>query len=219
MEYKVKVVSAVSDVPQATWDALAEGEGPFLRYDFLNALEQSACCDEASGWFPQHLVIEQAQTTDQAAINKDACPSSVESTVIAIIPGYLKTHSYGEYVFDHSWANAYHQHGIPYYPKWVAAIPFTPVSGSRILTHEKAPFSDALLALISQTVQSMGEEAVSSCHWLFTNSLTQALLANHSGLLTRYAVQFQWHNYQYTNFDSFLNALTSRKRRDMKKTQ
>jgi len=75
MEYKVKVVNAVADIPQVTWDALAEGEGPFLRYDFLNALEQSACCDEASGWFPQHLVIEQAQTTDQAAINKDACPS------------------------------------------------------------------------------------------------------------------------------------------------
>ena len=219
MEYKVKVVNAVADIPQDTWDALAEGEGPFLRFDFLNALEQSACCDEASGWFPQHLVIEQAQTTDQAAINKDACPSSVESAVIAIIPGYLKTHSYGEYVFDHSWANAYHQHGIPYYPKWVAAIPFTPVSGSRILTHEKAPFSDALLALISQAVQSMGEEAISSCHWLFTNARTQELLGNHSGLLTRYAVQFQWHNYQYTSFDSFLNALTSRKRRDMKKTQ
>ena len=243
MEYKVKVVSAVSDVPQATWDALARGEGPFLRYDFLNALEQSGCCNEASGWIPQHLVIEkaavadqshandrspisdqsliteQALANDQASSNEEVFSASDESTVIAIIPGYLKTHSYGEYVFDHSWANAYHQHGIPYYPKWVSAIPFTPVTGSRILTREEAPFSGALLALISQAVQSMGEETVSSCHWLFTNARTQKLLGTHSDLLTRYAVQFQWHNYEYTSFDSFLNALTSRKRRDMKKTQ
>ena len=231
MEYKVKVVSAVSDVPQVTWDALAEGEGPFLRYDFLNALEQSGCCNEDSGWIPQHLVIEkasvaehplvtdQALANDRASITEEAFTASDESNVIAIIPGYLKTHSYGEYVFDHSWANAYHQHGIPYYPKWIAAIPFTPVTGSRILTREEASFNEALITLISDTVQSMGEETVSSCHWLFTDARTQRILGNNSDLLTRYAVQFQWHNYQYTKFDSFLNALTSRKRRDMKKTQ
>lgn len=237
MEYKVKVVSSVSDIPQGTWDALAKGEGPFLRYDFLNALEQSACCNKASGWISQHILIEKASGAGQAVVNdqplvnalplaKEPTPITEEarcafdeSTVIAIIPGYLKTHSYGEYVFDHSWANAYHQHGIPYYPKWVAAIPFTPVTGSRILTREDTPFDEALLNLISHTVQSMGEETVSSCHWLFTNTRTQNLLGNHSDLLTRYAVQFQWHNYQYTSFESFLNALTSRKRRDMKKTQ
>jgi len=201
MEYSVKVVGAVSEIAQENWDLLAADEGPFLRYDFLHALEISACCNSESGWVPQHLVIEHG------------------NSVVAIVPGYLKTHSYGEYVFDHGWANAYHQHGIPYYPKWVAAIPFTPVTGARVLTRSEAPLDNTMTSLIIDTIKSMNQGNLSSCHWLFTNSHTQSLLGNECHLLTRYTVQFQWHNYHYHNFDSFLDKLTSRKRRDMKKTQ
>ena len=201
MKNTVRIINGLSHIDEKDWNELAVGEGPFLRYEFLHALEQSNCCSDDSGWLPQHLVVES------------------DNTLIAIIPGYLKTHSYGEYVFDHAWANAYHQHGLPYYPKWIAAIPFTPVTGTRILTTENTHINESLLEQILTAIQSINNKDISSCHWLFTNKNTQKILRQNPNLLTRYSVQFQWHNYRYGCFDDFLNALTSRKRKEIKKTR
>ncbi|GMM68447.1 GNAT family N-acetyltransferase [Alteromonas sp. MTD1] len=203
MNYRIATFSQISQVSKSDWNHLAKDAGPFLQYDFLHALEQTGCCDSETGWEPCHVAIFS------------------DDKMVGAIPGYLKTHSYGEYVFDHAWANAYHQHGLSYYPKWIAAIPFTPVTGARLLTHDKGLVTPALLNDISNTLQthtnSTYDEALSSMHWLFTSQEQQALLTQDSTNLVRHAVQFQWHNYNYSQFDDFLGALTSRKRKDIKK--
>jgi predicted N-acyltransferase len=198
---QVSIVHRISDIAPSVWDALSEGEGPFLRHGFLNALEQSECCNSASGWQPMHIMVKD---NDQ---------------IVVLVPGYLKTHSYGEYVFDQGWANAYHQHGISYYPKWIAAIPFTPVTGARMLVKRDYPVTAALISHIQATIKAYDSGVVSSMHWLFTNSATQAHVSLSKDVLTRYAVQFQWHNYDYNTFDDFLNALTARKRKEIRKTE
>lgn len=198
---QVSIVPRIADISPEIWDALAKGEGPFLRHAFLNALEQTDCCTSATGWHPMHLMVKD---NDQ---------------VVALIPGYRKTHSYGEYVFDQGWANAYHQHGLDYYPKWIAAIPFTPVSGARILTKQGYQLPSTVLSDLQQVIETHSGESISSIHWLFTNSHTQQLLSSQKNMLTRYAVQFQWHNYQYNCFDDFLCALTARKRKEIRKTE
>ncbi|QGX61090.1 GNAT family N-acetyltransferase [Alteromonas mediterranea] len=234
-DYQIKIINSVALLSQARWDKLAQDAGPFLSYHFLLALEQSECCNNESGWQPCHIAITGAG----------------EDTVHAIIPGYLKTHSYGEYVFDHAWADAYVQHGLDYYPKWISAIPFTPVTGPRILSDGKIEFGTAFFNALENKlvdyVTSVYGETLSSLHWLFTDEITSKLLTQeencsphgHSSdktedainetlgdasalapyYLTRYAVQFQWYNYQYKNFDDFLAALTSRKRKDIKKSR
>ena len=201
MKNTVRIIDRLSTIDENIWNELASGEGPFLRYEFLHALEQSGCCCVESGWRPHHILIES------------------NNTVLAIIPGYLKTHSFGEYVFDQAWAEAYHRHGMNYYPKWIAAIPFTPVTGARILTKHPAKIDEHLLTQIFNLIGSSNKPPISSCHWLFTNGKTQQILNQHSQLLTRYSVQFQWHNYDYHQFDDFLAALTSRKRKEIKKTR
>ena len=110
---KVRFLQAISELPAEQWNALTGTDYPFLRHEFLLALEQSGCVSPSQGWQAHHLVIENSQG------------------IVALMPLYLKQHSYGEFVFDHAWANAYYQHGLPYYPKLVNAIPFTPCSGPR----------------------------------------------------------------------------------------
>lgn len=197
MDYSFRFINTLSEVDPAEWNALCPSANPFLDYRFLHALEKSKCVGDDTGWQPYHLVIE------------------ARDSLVAAVPGYIKTHSYGEYVFDHSWANAYHQHGKAYYPKWIAAIPFTPVTGPRILT-KHAP-QMAIQDAIQQGLKQL-ENKVSSLHWLFANEQTSKTLAP-SSYLNRYSVQFQWHNYDYSCFDDFLSALTSRKRKSIKKSR
>jgi len=229
--YRITIIDSIEQISKERWQYLAKESGPFVSYEFLHALERSGSCSNESGWQPCHIAIAQSQ---HGAVN-------------LVIPGYLKTHSYGEYVFDHAWANAYAQHGLDYYPKWISAIPFTPVTGSRLLSDGHIALTPSLLSELENTltahVESVFGEALSSFHWLFPNESTSAQLIgkdepeaseladdlpndqfkvqpsipNH--YLTRYAVQFQWHNYGYGDFDDFLNALTSRKRKDIKKSR
>ncbi|MEM7421503.1 MAG: peptidogalycan biosysnthesis protein, partial [Pseudomonadota bacterium] len=110
MNYTIKIIDNFAQINEAQWNSLARDAGPFLQHAFLRALEQSQCCTNETGWQPCHIVLLDNER------------------IVTAIPGYLKTHSYGEYVFDHAWANAYHQHGLDYYPKWISAIPFTPVT-------------------------------------------------------------------------------------------
>ena len=202
MNYTIKIIDNFAQINEAQWNLLARDAGPFLQHAFLRALEQSQCCTNETGWQPCHILLLDNER------------------IVTAIPGYLKTHSYGEYVFDHAWANAYHQHGLDYYPKWISAIPFTPVTGKRLLVAEGITLSRHLLTEIETTLRQYCENVygvnLSSLHWLF-NDQQSTYLSSHSDYLSRYSVQFQWHNYGYDNFDDFLRTLTSRKRKEIKK--
>ena len=218
-DYRITIIDSIEQLSKERWQQLAKNAGPFLSYEFLHALESSGSCKKESGWQPCHIAISHDQ----------------QEKVSILIPGFLKTHSYGEYVFDHAWANAYAQHGLDYYPKWVSAVPFTPVTGPRILCDDSVTSAHTLVEKLEHTlteyVATVFGEELSSFHYLFPNEKTSAQLSVSSETktsdlaqaasryLTRYAVQFQWHNYGYGNFDDFLNALTSRKRKDIKKSR
>ncbi|TPV61893.1 N-acetyltransferase [Aestuariibacter sp. GS-14] len=200
--YRLCCLDAISAVSQTEWDRLARYAttgGPFVQYSWLALLEDTGCVGQDTGWQPAHWVIYEG------------------NSLVAAIPGYIKTHSYGEYVFDHSWANAYHQHGFAYYPKWIAAIPFTPVTGPRILLDANADFTRCLQALSSALQSWANQQGISSLHWLFHNHSRDAFEG--IGFPTRRSVQFEWVNRKYSQFDDFLNVLTSRKRRDIRKTR
>ena len=171
----VKVMPGIGAIDAAAWDACAGEENPFLSHAFLKALEDSGSCRAATGWQPQHLVLE-----------------APDERVIGTVPLYLKNHSYGEYVFDHAWANAYERAGGSYYPKLQAAVPFTPVTGPRLLLHPNAPEGSAQ-GLIAAMEQLALRYQVSSIHVTFPtesdwNKLGQA------GWLQRVGQQYHWEN-------------------------
>ncbi len=197
MGLRVRFIKYIGEVPEAHWQRLSDGCGPFLSYAFLRALEDSHSVGGTSGWQPYHLLIE----TESAEL-------------VAAMPGYLKSHSYGEYVFDHAWANAYHQYGHAYYPKWISAAPFTPVTGPRLLGGDNYP-PDRLQTSLADAMTTLAAEGCSSAHVLFAPAAISAALP--PPFTTRYNVQFQWHNYQYQQPDDFLAALTSRKRKAIRK--
>ena len=169
-----------------------------MRHEFLLALEETGCVGAASGWRPHHLRI------------------SREGSAVAVMPLYIKNNSRGEYVFDWSWADAYRQHGMPYYPKLVTSVPFTPSTGPRLLV---APDSDAQ-ELISAAYASVVAEArrlgVSSWHLLFPGEQESAHFAS-AGMSQRIGCQYHWHNRNYSSFDEFLAAFNSRKRKNLRK--
>jgi len=168
-----------------------------LRYEFLRALEDSGCVQAETGWYPQHLVLENGP-----------------SDIIAAAPLYLKTHSYGEYVFDWAWADAYERSGHPYYPKLVCAVPFSPVTGPRILTNELS--DDIVRAFVSGTEELANARKASSIHWLFTEpDINRHLSA--LGYLQRTGFQYHWSNAGYDTFDNFLGDFSSDKRKKVKR--
>jgi Uncharacterized protein conserved in bacteria len=176
----------------AEWDALA-GPQPFLRHAFLHALEDSGCVRAETGWQPQHLGLWQG------------------TRLAAAMPLYLKSHSYGEYVFDWSWADAYERAGGRYYPKLLCAIPFTPVPGPRLLGT-----NDADRALLIETALGFAREAgLSSFHCLFPQADSDAAFAQ-AGLMQRSGYQFHWPNPGYDNFDQFLATLAHDKRKKIR---
>lgn len=196
MAYRSHFFDAFSDIPTAQWADLAEHAGPFLQATFLQALEDTGCVGGDSGWQPHHLAIFEGER------------------LIAALPGYLKTDSYGEYVFDHGWAEAYHRYGYAYYPKWINAIPYTPVTGPRIVGNVR---SVEVQRTIGDALEQLEGNGISSVHRLFIPAEELACSAvPHS--LYRVSVQFQWHNYGYSTFDDFLGALTSRKRKSARKS-
>ncbi len=196
MGFEFRFIKQITDVDTVRWDRLSQLSGPFVTHAFLHALENSGSVGPDTGWTPHHLLIEDG------------------NDLVAAMPGYLKSDSYGEYVFDHAWANAYYQHGREYYPKWVSAVPFTPVTGPRILFDTDCDRT-ALEKALLDGLDSLQEAGVSSLHVLFPHETPDMLSL--SGYLSRYSVQFQWHNYDYQTYDDFLAALTSRKRKDMRK--
>ncbi|NND44620.1 MAG: N-acetyltransferase [Xanthomonadales bacterium] len=188
----------MGSVSAAEWDGLFGGDNPFLRHDFLEALEATACVSPETGWTPQHLVLRR------------------EGVVAAAMPLYLKSHSQGEFVFDWAWAEAYARHGLAYYPKLLTAVPFTPSTGPRIACAEGVGLSDvatAVVAAVRERAESLG---ASGWHLLFPGrDLREAVAAQ--GLHARHDVQFHWRNRGYDDFEAFLSRLRASRRKSIRK--
>ena len=194
----VRVVDRLSTIPAAAWDACAGPDNPFLAHAFLEALEASGSATGETGWLPQHLALEDER-----------------GRLLGAAPLYLKSHSYGEYVFDHGWAAAYERAGGRYYPKLQSAVPFTPVTGPRLLLHPEAG-ADAADLLIAAMVEVARRRKVSSLHVTFPTE-TDWQRFGAAGFLQRLGQQFHWENAGYASFDEFLEALTSRKRKQIRR--
>ncbi len=183
---------AIADLPAGQWDALAGGQ-PGLSHAFLATLEASGCVAPRTGWEPRHAALWEG------------------GQLVAAMPLYLKHHSYGEYVFDWAWADAYRRHGLDYYPKWLSALPFTPIPGRRLLGRDTA----ARRALLGHVVDSVRDSGASSLHVLFPADEESGWLAD-AGLEIRHGVQFHWHNAGYRDFDDFLARLAQPKRKKIR---
>lgn len=192
----VSEVASIAALPSAEWNALVGDDHPFLRHEFLHALESSGAVGEASGWVPRHLLLWQGER------------------LVGVLPHYDKYHSRGEYVFDWSWADAWQRAGGDYYPKGLSAIPYTPAPGPRMAL--AADISPRLAA--SHYAEWLGEQARSSWHLLFAeDEHVAAWKIAWPELLTRYGVQFQWQDRGFGDFDGFLAAMTSKRRKAIRR--
>jgi predicted N-acyltransferase len=195
----VRLKSRIAEIDAAAWDSLAGDSNPFVTHAFLRALEESGSAAPETGWMPRHLVLE-----DSAG------------SVIGAAPVYLKSHSLGEYVFDHGWAHAYEQAGGRYYPKLQACVPFTPVPGPRLLVGSGSGSAEAEALLAASLIEITKRHELSSAHVTFLEE-AQAKRLGDQGYLIRTGYQFHWHNRGYSNFDDFLAELSSRKRKSIRK--
>ncbi|EIZ78271.1 hypothetical protein WSK_3153 [Novosphingobium sp. Rr 2-17] len=177
------------------WDALTDGANPFVSHAFLSAMERSGSVGRRSGWTPLPIVVEDD-----------------EGHLAGALPAYLKDHSQGEYVFDHAWADAWHRAGGAYYPKLQIAVPFTPATGPRILTRRE----DLAIPLLRAAEALCRQHGLSSAHATFIEP-AQVPLFEAAGWLLREDIQFHWENRGYHSFEEFLAALSSRKRKDLRK--
>lgn len=191
-------VISVDDLGSATWNRLA-GDSPFLRHEFLSALEQTGCVGKDTAWQPNHLL----------AFDNDR-------VLLGALPLYIKNDSRGEFVFDWGWARAYEQAGLAYYPKLVCAVPFTPVTGQRLLIAANAPFADTASALLAAARALGGRIGASSLHVLFPTDSEQRFMSV-AGLHRRKGYQFHWMNRDYDDFEAFLEGFTSAKRKKVRR--
>ena len=195
MDYRTRFVSSLSEIGKTEWDSLVgmqSDANPFLSFAFLDALHETGCASAKSGWQPQYLTLWHGEQLEAA------------------IPLYVKSHSYGEYVFDWAWAEAYQRNGLDYYPKLLSAIPFTPVSGSRLLSRS----DDATHALIKALGALKTDSGTSSTHILYPPQV-QAEVLEQAGFMLRTGVQFHWLNEGYRSFDDFLEKLERKKRKNI----
>ncbi|MCK0171310.1 GNAT family N-acetyltransferase [Aliiroseovarius sp. S1123] len=201
----IRTHQSLAAIRAKDWDACACPErvaggramDPFTTHAFLSALERSGSVGEGTGWHPQHLTVHAGEQ------------------VIAVMPLYVKTHSQGEYVFDHGWADAYERAGGRYYPKLQSAVPFSPVTGRRFLTRP-GHTQIGQAALVQGMVQIAADNQISSAHVTFCTG-DEAAAGKAMGLLAREGLQYHWQNDSYADFDAFLNALSSRKRKQIRK--
>ncbi|MGB0495803.1 MAG: GNAT family N-acetyltransferase [Kangiellaceae bacterium] len=198
---KFEFVNSISEISSKEFSALTKTNYPFLSYEFLCALEKSKSVCADTGWQVEHLTIRD---------NKE---------FVGFVPLYLKSHSYGEYVFDFQWANAYHQSGLQYYPKLVTAIPFTPCSGTRILLKDQNNHSIKVLTF-EKIIMKAKSLNVSSFHYLFPIANDNSYLGfqnNEVDLMQRVGMQYHWFNKDYKNFDDFLNQCKVKQRKNIKR--
>ncbi len=194
-----RFLESIAQIDAAAWNSLAGDDQPFLRHEFLLALEESGCAVPRTGWTPRHLIIEDAQGRPRGAM-----------------PLFRKDHSRGEFVFDFSWANAYAQHGMAYYPKLLSAVPFTPVRGPRLLISADADAKVMTDLLVETAIDYARSERLSSWHVLFPTEDTAERLRS-AGLILRRDCQFHWYNHGYESFDAFLATFTAEKRKKAKR--
>ncbi|MGD8926969.1 MAG: peptidogalycan biosysnthesis protein, partial [Thioalkalispiraceae bacterium] len=194
---KIEILDSLKSIQARQWNHLAGKNNPFIQYEFLFALENNRCLEEF-GWYPRHIV---AFENEQA---------------VAAMPAYIKDNSYGELVFDWAWADAYHRAGLPYYPKLVTAIPYTPVTGPRLLVAPEQDYAACATLLTDTCIKQAEHLNMSSMHWLFTDKRDSAFLKRR-GYAMRLGCQFHWQNNSYRDFDDFLAHLTSSKRKKIKR--
>ena len=199
--FTLDLAPSIAGISADDWDRVAGTANPFVSHAFLSALEDGGATGGDSGWDPVHLVLRDA-----------------EGRIAAAMPHYLKHHSYGEYIFDHSWANAFMRAGGEYYPKMLSAVPFTPATGPRFLVGNADPERAAQLraALADGMVQYLDRLSLSSAHVNFLPEADTEALAE-TGWMIRSSIQYHWRNDGYEDFDSFLAALSSRKRKNIRK--
>ncbi len=199
----IRVETEISAIDPSGWDASANPDpatyNPFISHAFLSALEEAGCVSAEEGWLPQHLILDDGK-----------------GGVLGTMPCYLKSHSLGEYVFDHGWADAYERAGGQYYPKLLSAVPFSPVTGRRLLVPPSEDASDREHALASAAVTLTNRHDVSSLHINFLTKSEWERIGN-LGFLQRTDQQFHWQNEGYESFEEFLATLTSRKRKALRK--
>lgn len=195
---QVRVVESLSAVDPQVWNALTDGANPFVRHEFLNGLERYGCL-EPHGWFPQHLLAVEG------------------GRVLGALPLYLRSNSFGEFVFDWAWAEAYERAGGRYYPKLVSAIPFTPATGPRLLVPGQGAEADQVRnTLVQGAVELARDLGVSSLHCLFPQE-QDARRFEGLGLMRRSGCQYHWFNRGYSDFDDFLSLLTSKRRKQIRR--
>jgi len=201
----VKFISSISKIAKTDWQTLCGTDFPFTRYEFLASLENSGAAVSSTGWRAHHTLVYD------------------DNRLIAVMPGYLKDHSYGEFVFDFQWAEAYQRSGLPYYPKLISAIPFSPVTGPRLCVRDGCDVKNIAAVVLETIKQITQEKNLSSWHVLFPEKL-EADIFTELGLLTRMAVHFQWFNKNsfdannsYASFNDFLETFSSRKRKNLRK--
>ncbi len=193
---QINIHAEISQIPAQKWNTLIKDNNPFLRHEFLAALESNGCVSDQFGWRSCHIAIYE------------------DDLLIAAMPLYTKMNSYGEFVFDHAWADAYQRNNIPYFPKLVSSIPYTPASGQRLLCLPNR--KDEVFPLLIKTIQQFAQQQnYSSFHCLFPHSDEQDWMEDY-GLLTRHDCQFHWQNQNYKNFDEFLAKLDKRKRKNIR---
>jgi uncharacterized protein len=194
-----KRYSGIGRVSEAAWREIEPPDFPFFDFAFLRALERSGSVGGASGWEPVYLLCKDGDH------------------LLGALPLYLKTDSYGEYVFDWEWAHAYHEHGLPYYPKLVAAVPFTPATGPKLLVrHDEAERAAVTRTLLDAAGDLADELGVSSSHALFLPEQDLAAFTEY-GFAVRHSLQFHWRNRGYGSFSDYLEALTSKRRSQIRR--
>lgn len=195
---EIRFINSIHQVDPQQWNLLCRADYPFCRHEFLAALEDTGCTGAASGWQVAHLLVYGQQA------------------LLAAMPGYVKDHSYGEYVFDWAWADAYRRYGFPYYPKWISAIPFTPCTGPRLLAREENITPELIAAITAALQQECAQQQYSGWHCLFPIAAQHELLLSPL-VMQRLGCQFHWFNADYTSFEDFLARLASRKRKNILK--
>jgi predicted N-acyltransferase len=193
----IKQHHSILDIPAEDWNRVLNSQHPFMRHEFLAALEQNDCTGEKYGWLAKHVAVYQ------------------DGRLAGVIPMYEKDNSYGEFVFDWAWADAYQRNGLPYYPKWVIAAPYTPAAGPRILVDPDLDQATVSMSLIEGVHELEITSSISSIHFLFTTENETRLLQD-QGYMPRLGCQFHWHNQGYRDFQDFLDTFTAKKRKNVK---
>ena len=196
---RIDIRDSLLEVDPLAWNRLNVSSSPFLRHEFFVALEKNRCLGQRHGWYPRYFLLY-----------------SPTDVLLAAVPAFIKTNSYGEFVFDWAWAQAYQKQGLQYYPKMIVGVPYTPVSGHRLLIADSEDYDNRLQILQRSVTRFCQQQRLSSLHWLFTTEgETDRLEAD--GLMRRTGCQYHWYNRDYRNFEDFLSHLRAKRRKQIKR--